>query len=222
MKTTLLLPFIALFSVSCVSLKPRSNSAALKYKKEPPIVQQLRIENANLKTKNSDYEAQIREYSGKVEELQIRLDRAQSSSSQRLGQENAELAAYKESVAVLLKEKKELQAEIAKLKLDNQSTNSKLQMANKSINEHMDSGDALFDDKKWTEAITEFQAYRDKAKKSNLTNTEDFALATYKIGVCFQELKMKQEAKTFYNSVLKKNAQTKAAKYAKYRLENLK
>ncbi len=220
MKTVL--PLIIMFFISgCVSLKPRSSSVN-PYKKESPLVQKLRVENANLKSQITEYEAQIRDYSGKVEELQIRLDRDQKSSAQRLGQENAELGAYKESVAALIKEKKDLADKVTKLQLENQESQLKLKKANMSLKDLMSLGDGYFDDKKWTKAVAEYQVYREKAKSVNQTKTEDYALATYKIGVCFQELNLKQEAKTFYKSVVKQNAETKAAKYAKYRLEKLK
>lgn len=206
---------------SCVTLKTRAGSSGKvrRAPKESPLVQSLRLQNADLKAKNLAYEEQFRLNSGKVEELEIINSRLNDSSTKRLGEENQELQAYKESVSELLAEKKKLEAEIILLKEANKKALNEVASAKRTPKQHLDVGDKLFDDKKWSEAAAEYQAFREKTKSKK---TNDYALATYKIGVCFQELGLKNEAKTFYKSVLKKHKGMKAAKFAQYRLENLK
>ena len=47
-------------------------------------------------------------------------------------------------------------------------------------------------------------------------------MVTYKIGVCFQELGLKNEAKTFYKSVVNGfSTKFKAHKFASYRLSQI-
>ncbi len=80
-----------------------------------------------------------------------------------------------------------------------------------------DAAEELFNKKEWKNAILKYQAYRDQFPKS-----PNYAMATYKIGVCFQELKMKEEAKAFYEEVLQKFPKSPTAKKAKFRLNQMK
>jgi TolA-binding protein len=75
----------------------------------------------------------------------------------------------------------------------------------------------LFAKKEWKQAILNFQKYRDENPKG-----AKFADATYKIGVSFQELGMKDEAKTFYEEVLNKFPKSEDAHRAKIRMKGLK
>lgn len=211
-----LILFLLPFFVGCLGLQTRNDSV---YKRESETVMNLRTENANLKAQLVSYQEQLRQYAGKVEELEIRLSRSEEGNVKRLGQENAELKAYKESVSALLDEKRKLINKITELEASNQTHAKQLKEAKRSAASHLKKGDGFFDDKKWAEAAAEYQSYREK---SSSKKSEDYAMVTYKIGVCFQELGMKEEARTFYQSVIDKNGKAKAAKYAKYRISNLK
>ncbi len=201
----------------CISLKVRDDKK--KVRKESAVVLQLRQQIADLKSKNSDYDEQFRMSTGKIEELEILNRRTQDSNQKRLGEESQQLQAYKDSLQELVEEKKKLELEILRLKEANKKAKREVVAAKRSAKEHLNEGDKLFDDKKWSGAAAEYQSYREKAKSKK---NEDYALATYKIGVCFQELGMVKEAKTFYKSVASKYKGQKAAKYAEYRLANLK
>ncbi len=201
----------------CISLKIRDDKK--KVRKESEVVLQLRKQIADLRAKNQDYEEQFRMSTGKIEELEILNRRTQDSNQKRLGEESQQLQAYKDSVSELVAEKKKLELEVLKLKEENKKAKREVVAAKRSAKEHLNEGDKFFDDKKWSEAAAEYQAYRGKAKSKK---NEDYALATYKIGVCFQELGLTKEAKTFYKSVVSKYKGLKAAKYAEYRLANLK
>lgn len=78
-------------------------------------------------------------------------------------------------------------------------------------------GESQFDKKQWREAILSYQSYREKNPKGN-----NYAEATYKIGVCFQELGLKDEARAFYSEAVSKFPKSDEAKRAQYRLKNLK
>ena len=73
-----------------------------------------------------------------------------------------------------------------------------------------------FGKKSWQSAIVGYQRYRDLNP-----NGRNYAEATYKIGVSFQELGMKAEARAFYSEVIEKFPNTKMAENASYRLRNL-
>lgn len=74
-----------------------------------------------------------------------------------------------------------------------------------------------FDKKDWKKAILGLQEYREKNPKG-----KKIPDATYRMGVCFQELGMKDEAKTFYDEVVAKFPSSNEAKKAKIRLKSLK
>ena len=76
---------------------------------------------------------------------------------------------------------------------------------------------AMFKKGKWKEAIINYNKYRDLNPKGRR-----YAEATYKIGVSFQELGMKAEAKTLYNEIISRFSKTKEYKKAKYKLKSLK
>ena len=78
-------------------------------------------------------------------------------------------------------------------------------------------GEELFKEKKWKEAISSYQKYREAQPKG-----AEHADATYKIGVSFQELNMKDEARTFYEEVIQKAPKSREAKKAAIRLKSLK
>ena len=78
-------------------------------------------------------------------------------------------------------------------------------------------GEDFFEKKEWRRAILSYQKYRDANPKS-----KKFSDATYKIGVSFQELGLRDEARTFYDEVVAKFPQSAEAKKARTRLKSLK
>ena len=80
-----------------------------------------------------------------------------------------------------------------------------------------DEGESLLSAKKYKEAIVAFQKYRDGNPKGR-----SYGDATYKIGVSFQELGLKDEAKTFFEEVTSKFPGSKEAKKAAARMKSLK
>lgn len=77
--------------------------------------------------------------------------------------------------------------------------------------------EALFDKKKWKESIVAYQKYRDANPKGR-----HYADATYKIGVAFHELGLKDEARAFYEEVTSKYPGSKEAKKAAVRMKQIK
>lgn len=74
-----------------------------------------------------------------------------------------------------------------------------------------------FDNKDWKKAILGYQEYREKNPKG-----KHLPEATYRMGVSFQELGLRDEAKTFYDEVVAKYGSSNEAKKAKTRLKGLK
>jgi len=71
--------------------------------------------------------------------------------------------------------------------------------------------------KEWKKAIVAYSKYREKSPKG-----KNSAEATYKIGVCFSELGLKKEARTFFEQTVNDFPNSPATRKAKYRLSNLK
>lgn len=80
-----------------------------------------------------------------------------------------------------------------------------------------DQAEGLFKKKQWKPAIVEYSKYRDHNKKGKY-----YAEATYKIGVCFEELHMRDEAKAFFQEVITNHSKSHAAKKAEYRVKHMK
>ncbi len=80
-----------------------------------------------------------------------------------------------------------------------------------------DTAQDFFGKKEWKKAILSYQKYVDESSKG-----KNVADAKYKIGVCFQELGMKEEAMAFYEEVIANYAKAEAGKKAKIRLAKLK
>ena len=80
-----------------------------------------------------------------------------------------------------------------------------------------ESAEQYFEKQEWKKAILSFQKYADEFPKG-----KNVADAKYKIGVCFQELGMKEEAMAYYEEVVANYGASEAGKKAKLRLTKLK
>ncbi len=120
-----------------------------------------------------------------------------------------------------------LQEEIGKLNEQVATLNSEVSALKASeSNEKADRGtkkdyfeiaDDHFSKKEWKKAIVSYQKFREANSKH-----KKFPEATYKIGICFQELGLKEEAKTFFDEVIAKYPNSAEAKKAKAHLKSLK
>lgn len=166
-------------------------------------------------------EEQIRILRGQIENLENSM-RLMSEAKNHREVELAEMkTTYEERLKVYAETIAKLQDQYLALSQKVETINgAKVAVANAKASKSgnpFDTAEALFNQKKWREAIVEYQNYRDR-----YPNGKTYSEATYKIGVCFQELGMKDEAKSFYNEVVKRFSKTKAADKARYRLKNLK
>jgi TolA-binding protein len=136
--------------------------------------------------------------------------------------EDKKLQAYEDAIRKLEAQVQTLNDEVTKLKETPPPPEAEAAPAPASSKKGKSSGpyeagEDHFGAKKWKEAIVSFQKYRDQNPKG-----KNYADATYKIGVCFQELGMKDEAKSFMEEVTAKFPNSKEAKKAAFRLKNLK
>lgn len=173
-----------------------------------------------------EYDEQIRNINGRMDALENHLSQntaaaqgEKASVTEMAKFTDQKLSAYEEELKKLEAKVAELSAEVEKLKAQPAATAAAAPAtapaAANSKKTSYDEGEELFNAKKWKEAIVSYQKYRDQYPKGKM-----YADSTYKIGVCFQELKMKDESKAFFEEVTSKFPNSKEAKKAAFRLKN--
>lgn len=188
-------------------------------------VSNLQKANNDVGNRFAELEEQIRELNGKVEVHENRLSQSSQGvdavvKNQQLSQQEIQqkLNLYQEALAKLESQVFQLTAEVQELKSQKEAAPEKTSKASeKSDKGSYREAEAFFDSKEWKKAILTYQKYRDENPKG-----KNFADATYKIGVSFQELGLKDEAKTFYDEVLAKFPKSDAARKAKTRIKAMK
>lgn len=183
----------------------------------------LQKSNADVTNKFSEIDENLRILNGKIEvvENQVHKGDQQALTQVKTNNEKTQEVAQKinlleESMLKMEQQIAGLQAEITALKADGASSNKGKPAASKG-RASFEQGLEHFNQKDWKKAIVSFQKYRDDNPKG-----KSFAEATYRIGVCFQELGLKEEAKTFYQEVLTNFPKSDEAKRAKTRMKGLK
>ena len=167
-----------------------------------------------IQTEQSD--EQMRMLNGRIENLeqgQAEIKRTQAEVAKQAVKEEMDLKfkAYEEELRAL---QAQVQAIVA---AQEAKAAAAAEMKTKTPKDFFDRGEELFKEKKWKEAISSYNKYREVQPKG-----PHYADATYKMGVCFQELNMKDEAKTFYEDVIQKAPKSREAKKAAIRLKSLK
>jgi TolA-binding protein len=187
----------------------------------------LQKTNADTANRISDLEEQLRFMNGRVEVLEAKL----SSSGQEAEQQrrnavevtqshNQKFAVYQEALEKMEQTVQALQTELNNLRAQQLSDRVKGDSSReqaKGAQDPYESADSHFEKKEFKAAILEYQKYVEKNPKG-----KKVASATYKIGVSFQELGMKNEAKAFYDEVITNFPKSDEARKAKSRLKNLK
>lgn len=198
----------------------------VKEQEQKQVVQQqvvnLQKSNADTSSKMAEYEDLLRTLSGRVESLEHKqrsgLDQSESLKK-TLADQNQSLDKKVETLqeALLKMENQihQLSAEVDSLKQDKGNRSAEVKSDGKKGN--FEVAEELYEAKDWKKAILAYQKYRDENPKG-----KRLAESTYKIGVCFQELNMKDEAKTFYDEVVNKFPNSDQARKAKIRIKSLK
>ncbi len=182
----------------------------------------------------------IRALNGRVESLENQIASANKEKSSANSQESQKVALLQEALAKMEAQIQRLEAEQIQKKAAQEaaavaakaekieepppSKNAKktgkervaLKPSEKSANTY-DVAQGFFAGREWKKAILNYQKYADDFPRG-----KEVADAKYKIGVCFQELGMKEESMAFYEEVVANYGKTEAGKKAKIRLVKLK
>ncbi|NUN04143.1 MAG: tetratricopeptide repeat protein [Bdellovibrio sp.] len=221
MKFAVVLILSALFLSGC--LKTR-NEVRDNEQRQVQQQQTVSMQKAEASSRVTDLEEQIRELTGRVDVVENRqgqsnsgVENALKTSSEQNRDLNQKVAILQEALIKMEKDVYALNAEIGALKAQKAAAQAEAVAAKNTKKDHFEAAQKSFDSKEWKQAILSYQKYRDEYPKG-----QKFADATYKIGVSFQELGMKDEAKTFYDEVIGKFPKSEEARRAKIRLKGLK
>lgn len=183
----------------------------------------LQKTNADSGNRFADLEEEVRSLNGRVDVVENRIgknDVGVESALKSSQQQNTELGqkvmALQEALTKMEKDIYALNAELQAVKAEKAASHAERSVA-PAKKDIYNMAQSFFDKKDWKQAILNFQKYRDENPKGG-----KFADATYKIGVSFQELGMRDEAKTFYDEVASKFPNSEEARRAKIRLKGIK
>lgn len=212
----------ALMTSGC--LQTRSN---LKEQEEKQVLRKqvvnLQQSTADVSSKFNEVDEDLRKTNGRIEALDARMtqikDRAEKNDfalESKFKEQDTKFQAFREEL-------QKMQAEILEVKASNAALQAAFQAGGaptssgsgkNSDKNPFELGDSRFEQKAWREAIFAYEDYRKSYPKG-----KNFGAATYKIGVCFQELGMFDDAKPFYEEVISKFPKSKEADRARSRLK---
>jgi TolA-binding protein len=187
-------------------------------------VKNLQQMTADVSARFQDLEEDDRKIIGRVESLEHKTnqltqkaDSGDTASAQQVKQLSEKLVAYQEALTKLDQEVNELKGQVAQLQANGGAAKSS--GGGSAAAEKKDAfaeAEALFKAGSFRDAILEYEKYRKANPKG-----KSVAESTYKIGVCFQELGMPDDARAFYDEVVSRFPKTKEANRANTRLKSL-
>ena len=187
----------------------------------------LQKTNADAGSRFQEVEEMMRDLNGRVDVVENKIDKsaagadnASKATQAHNADMNAKVNLLQEALTKMEGQLFQLTAEVQALKAEKAAAvaTAQAQAAVKQTKKDTyEVAKEFFDKKDWKQAILNFQKYRDDNPKGGKLPD-----ATYKIGVSFQELGMKDEAKTFYDEVQAKYPKSEEARRAKIRLKGLK
>ena len=210
---------------SCLQTRNDMKEAEQKQVLQRQVVD-LQKTNADSSSRFSELDEQMRYLTGRVETVENKLQvedqnsvKSNKNQSDTVNDLKQKMASVQEELIRMEAQLAQLSAELAAMKADHaaQSARDTVKAATAEKKDTYQTAQDLFKQKDWQKAVIEYSKYRDKNPQGKY-----YADATYKIGVCFQELGMKDDAKTFYQEVATRFPNSEDARRAKSRLKSLK
>lgn len=168
-----------------------------------------------------DYDEQLRHMRGRVETLEHNLAVATEEKEKVIKEKDAakvqtdeRLKLYEEALRKLETQVATLSQELDQAKKANAAAVSSGGSGDKG---NFTTAEEAYGKKNWKAAIVGYQKYREANP-----NGKKYGEATFKIGVCFQELGMNGDARAFFDEVIEKFPKSAEAKEAKGRLKSIK
>lgn len=224
MKSVVFIAAASLFLTGC--LKTRNE---VKTSEQRQVMAQqvttLQRSNADVTNRFADLEEQMRNLNGRVDVVENQFGQGRSgmeevlrSNQQKNAELNQKVMLLQEALTKMESQIFQVSSELNLLRQERASAAAAAaERAKQAKKNPYEVAQEYFENKDWKQSILNFQKYRDENPKGS-----KFADATYKIGVSFQELGMKDEAKTFYDEVINKFSKSDEARRAKIRLKSMK
>lgn len=178
-------------------------------------ISEIRQSRADSDMKTQTYESELRTLNGRIEVLEAKLGAKQQEQIAEQKESAKQLKDILDQMKIFEDTLSTYNQRIEKLEKP-PKTELKQELGEKKKTA-WEKAEDLYNKKDWKNAALAYQVYQEKNPKGS-----NVALAIYKIGVCFQELKMKDDAKNFYEDVVNKYPNTQPARKAKYRLNQMK
>ncbi|MNJ92661.1 tol-pal system protein YbgF [compost metagenome] len=222
MKKLVLLVSIPVLMTGCLKTRNdvQGNNSRQVMQQQVVTMQRATADTGN---RFADIEEQMRNLNGRIEVVENRVgqghagvENALRNSQQQNQDTNQKVALLQDALTKMETQLFQLTAEVQGLRAEKAAVQAE-KTAKQAKKDSFEAAQEFFDKKDWKQAILNFQKYRDQSPKG-----KNFADSTYKIGVAFQELGMKEEAKTFYDEVVSKFPKSEEARRAKIRLKGLK
>lgn len=189
----------------------KQDSAEPKYNTpKAVVVSEDTLKKAEVVAKSEDLNTEFRQLNGRIEVVEAQLQSVKDNEYVK-GLE-AKLLQMEQKITLLETTVADLNA---KSKADAAKPAPAPIVFPKSAGP-MDAANSHFENKHWEDAILAFEEYRKKYPKG-----DDYALATYRIGLSFQNLGLKEDAKAFFKEVVDKFPKSKEAGLAKTKLKKL-
>ena len=195
-------------------------------------VQTLQQSTADVNSRFQDLEDDVRKLNGreaeseqKIKQTNALMDKGFGLADNKFKEKDevyreefsklrAELDAVKGQLASIQTQQQQAAAAAAQAAADASVAASK---AAEAAKDPFAVAEEKFEQKAWRDAILDYEKYRKANPKG-----KNFAMATYKIGVCFQEMGSAEDARAFFEEVISKFPKAKEAKSAATRLKKLK
>jgi len=224
MKKRLLLTVLLLSLTACEGLlMTRSDVKEVEQKKQmQDQVVTLQRTTADTNNRFAEIEDDLRQLHGRIDLAENKLnqsteerEKSKSNSEQMSGEQAKRIKLLEEEIGKMQEQIAQMSGELNVLKSAGDSGNT---VADKSVRkDQFTVAEEFFQKKEWKRAILNYQKFRDANPRN-----KRFPEATYKIGVSFQELGLKDEAHTFFDEVISKFPNSAEAKKARTRLKSLK
>ncbi len=206
----------------CLMTREDVKEAEQKRQMQDQVVH-LQKNTADTSNRFSEIESDVRQLSGRLEVVERQSALVNSDKEKQKKVDDDKSADQAKRIAVLEEALGKMEEQLGALNQDVQSlkegksSSAKVDDKGGKSPKALQEAESLFEQKEWKKAILSYQKFRDAHPKDKKLNAE----ATYKTGVCFQELKMKSEAKVFFEEAIAKYPGTDGAKRAGIRLKQL-
>lgn len=195
-------------------LQTRANLRGSQGSTTPVTVQQQKAAEDVLKKEDNDKE--FRELYGRIETVEKQV--SEGKDSEKIKSLETRLAQMETDMGLLRATVSELNAK-SKKEAQMMSSDERAEKGAKSApvsKSALSDAAKHFNEKKWDDAILAYEDYRKKNPKG-----AEYAEATLKMGLCFQNMGLKDDAKVFFKEVVEKYPKSKEADTAKSKLKKL-